>query len=184
MKCRGAPSPRSGRSPPLEAPSPNGPSAQRRTFFQPPPRGAGSRSPSSSAPTHAQAPGSAPGHRGAHSPAPHPHRLAPRGRRSRLVPSLPIANHGGRDIQLPTQLGERLLAVQDSSNRFPLELCGKDSTPVRLPWKITHGPSIRVILRSMGVQSNGERSISPCCCKPTRRYRRSEDFSIRRSKDF
>src|SRR5207249_6887851 len=77
-----------------------------------------------------------------------------RRRRSRLIPALPVADHRRAHVELPAQLRDRLLAAQDSMDRLPLELRGEHAPSIRLAWKITHGPSFRDILRSMGAQSN------------------------------
>src|SRR5262249_41166102 len=76
-----------------------------------------------------------------------------RGRRPRLVVSLPIPNHRGPDVELTAELGQRLLARQNALNLGALELRAEDTPPVGLPRMIAHGAS-RLMLRPLGVPAN------------------------------
>src|SRR5439155_6987454 len=89
-------------------------------FLRSPGLRVGSRLPSFSGPARARAPGS----------SRRPRAIGWRGRRphwpgrrwSRLGEPLPVANHAWRDIELAAELGQCLLAGQDSLDRRPLEL--------------------------------------------------------------
>src|SRR5262249_44041586 len=83
-----------------------------------------------------------------------------RGRRPRLVVSLPIPNHRGPDVELTAELGQRLLARQNALNLGALELRAEDTPPVGLPRMIAHGAS-RLMLRPLGVPANWGAPQSP-----------------------
>src|SRR5437773_11694870 len=120
-------------------------------FLRSPGPRAGSRPPSSCGPASARARGSSrtllasgwPGRR-LHWPA----------RPSSLPPPRTASTCGSRlgRIELATELGQRLLAGQDSLHRLPLELRAEDTPAVGLPPVLAHAASRR-ILRPRGEQS-------------------------------
>src|SRR6266699_4119816 len=66
-------------------------------------------------------------------------------RRPRLREPLPAADHAGRDVELTTELGHRLLARHDPLNRCPLEVRAEYPPTVRLPPMLAHGASWRIL---------------------------------------
>ena len=77
-----------------------------------------------------------------------------RRRRTRLRESFPGTDDARVDIQLATELCDRLLAAQDSLHRLPLELRAEHPPAVCLPPMFAHGASRR-ILRPHGEQPKG-----------------------------
>src|SRR5229473_2103275 len=75
-----------------------------------------------------------------------------RRRRPRLGEPLPAADHARRDVELPTELGHRLLPSHHPLHRGALEVRAEHSPAVCLPPMLAHGASRR-ILRPHGVQS-------------------------------
>src|SRR5262249_1118989 len=66
--------------------------------------------------------------------------------------ALPIADDTRRDVELATELRQRLLARQDPPDRRPFELRAEHPPPVSFPSVLAHGSSRR-ILRPQGEQS-------------------------------
>src|SRR5262252_1378398 len=77
-----------------------------------------------------------------------------RRRRARLRESFPGADDTWVDIQLATELRDRLLPAQDSLHRLPLELRAEHPPAICLPPMFAHGASRR-ILRPQGEQPKG-----------------------------
>ena len=80
-----------------------------------------------------------------------------RRRRPCLREPLPAADHAGRDVELATELGHRLLARHDPLHRGPLEVRAEYPPAVCLPPMLAHGASWR-ILRPHAEQSKREHS--------------------------
>jgi hypothetical protein len=81
------------------------------------------------------------------------------GGRPRFGVPLPAPNDAGDDVELPTELGHRLLARQDPWDRCPLELRAEDPSASCLPPVLAHGASRRIV-RPRGEQSKGEQTRS------------------------